>query len=160
LGRLRLSVLVCGEKLPDKCWNSDGLSRSGQDDLKIVFPRSSVLAAVSHAAALARTHHDERTRAQGVYHLFRLPAEMEAGIHRALIEMEQDSEFGDDPAAGIWDELGDLDRNTEAASEGPVDLGTLDLYQRPVDWLNIGANELDLRECHETTIGYRRSPKT
>jgi hypothetical protein len=32
----------------------------------------------------------------------------------------------------------------------------LDFYQRPDDWLEVGANDLDLRKCHETTIAYYR----
>jgi ATP-dependent Lon protease len=27
-----------------------------------------------------------------------------------------------------------------------------DIYQRPDDWLQVGANDLDLRPCLETTV--------
>jgi ATP-dependent Lon protease len=32
----------------------------------------------------------------------------------------------------------------------------LDMYQPPEDWLEVGANSLDLRKCRETTITYAR----
>lgn len=50
------------------------------------------------------------------------------------------------------------DRRIELDNGWNITLGRgLDIYQRPDDWLQIGANELDLRECHETTIGYRKA---
>jgi hypothetical protein len=127
LGRLRFSVLAAGELLPDVCWNSDGLTSAGQTDLRIIFPRTAVCAAISHAAELARGHHDQRTRASGVFHLFRLPTEMEAGMHRALVDLEQDGYFGDDPSTVMWNELGDIGGSAAEPEEGPVDLGSIDL---------------------------------
>ena len=85
LAQLRLSVLACGEALPGKCWYSDGLGKAGQTDLLTVFPRTSLVAASSHAAKLAQAHHDAVTRATGVYHLFRLPTDVEASIHHELM---------------------------------------------------------------------------
>jgi len=49
------------------------------------------------------------------------------------------------------------DRRIELDNRWIITLGRgLDIYQRPDDWLEIGANELNLRQCVETAIGYRK----
>jgi ATP-dependent Lon protease len=50
------------------------------------------------------------------------------------------------------------DRRMELDNGWVITLGRgLDFYQRPDDWLDIGANELNLRQCTETTINYRKA---
>ena len=45
------------------------------------------------------------------------------------------------------------DREIRLSSGWTVKIGRgFDIYQRPDDWLNIGANDLDLRPCLETTV--------
>lgn len=45
------------------------------------------------------------------------------------------------------------DREIRFSSGWTVKIGRgFDIYQRPDDWLNIGANDLDLRPCLETTV--------
>lgn len=124
LALLRLSVLASGEVLPDKCWDSGGLSKNGQGDLLTVFPRTSLAAAASHATKLAQAHHDAVTRATGVHHLFRLPTEVEASLHHELISAIPNDH---DINAKLWSELADLPKTEIPAQEGPVNLGTLDL---------------------------------
>jgi ATP-dependent Lon protease len=49
------------------------------------------------------------------------------------------------------------DRRIETDHGWVINLGRgLDFYQRPDDWLEVGANDLGLRKCHETTIAYYR----
>ena len=50
------------------------------------------------------------------------------------------------------------DRRIELDNGWIITLGRgLDFYQRPDDWLEIGASELNLRQCAETTINYRKA---
>lgn len=50
------------------------------------------------------------------------------------------------------------DRRIELDNSWVITLGRgLDFYQRPDDWLEIGANELNLRQCTETAINYRKA---
>jgi ATP-dependent Lon protease len=50
------------------------------------------------------------------------------------------------------------DRRIELDNGWVITLGRgLDFYQRPDDWLEIGASELNLRQCTETTVNYRKS---
>ena len=45
------------------------------------------------------------------------------------------------------------DREIRLSTGWTVKIGRgFDIYQRPDDWLNIGANDLDLRPCLETTV--------
>jgi hypothetical protein len=129
LAHLRLFVLAAGESMPEKHWDSDGLSQTNQNDLLMVFPRTSLVAAATHAGKLAQAHHDERTRASGVYHLFRLPTELEAGIHQELLHnMPNDMDL----ETSLWSGLEHLPKQSAAAQEGPINLGELDL-KKPKD---------------------------
>jgi hypothetical protein len=124
LARLRLSVLAAGEALPDKYWDSKGLSASGQGDLKMVFPRTSLIAAMTHANELARAHHDKQTRASGVYHLFRLPTVIETAIHHEMIESIPNDY---DVQANLWSEIDDLPKAEAQPEAGSINLNSLDL---------------------------------
>ena len=45
------------------------------------------------------------------------------------------------------------DREVRLSSGWTVKIGRgFDFYQRPDDWLQVGANDLDLRPCLETTV--------
>ena len=123
LAKLRFSVLVAGEMQPELWWSSNGLSQEGQSDLSIIFPRTSINAAMEHASELARLHHDERTRAVGVYHLFRLPTEIQSALHRTSIQLEQDGFFGADPRVQMWSDFPGISTSPTKAQEGPIDLG-------------------------------------
>jgi hypothetical protein len=124
LARLRLSVLAAGEALPDKYWDSKGLSTTGQGDLIAIFPRTSLLAAMTHATELARAHHDKQTRASGVYHLFRLPTDIETAIHHEMIESIPNDY---DVQTNLWSEIDELPKTDVEAEEGSINLNTLDL---------------------------------
>lgn len=124
LAQLRLSVLACGEALPGKCWDSDGLGKAGQADLLTIFPRTSLVGASSHAAKLAQAHHDAVTRASGVFHLFRLPTDVEASIHHELMTSISNDH---DVKGKLWSVMDDLPKSEVSAQEGPVNLGEIKL---------------------------------
>ena len=45
------------------------------------------------------------------------------------------------------------DREVFLSSGWSVKIGRgFDIYQRPDDWLTVGANDLDLRQCLETNV--------
>ena len=50
------------------------------------------------------------------------------------------------------------DRRIELNNDWTITLGRgLDIYQRPDSWMDIGANDLDLRQCQETNIVYTKT---
>jgi len=61
-----------------------------------------------------------------VYHLFRLPIDIESAIHREMIHSIPNDL---DVQANLWSELTDLPKGDASAEEGPVDLGELNLSE-------------------------------
>lgn len=122
---LRLSILTKGESLPSIYWDSKGLNPTAQSDLSYIFPRTSYIASLTHAKELARAHHDATTREFGVYHLFRLPTEMESEIHSYLLANtdQLDSHIP-------FSELDSLPEVNISKFEGAVDLGEVDLSSK------------------------------
>lgn len=150
LAHLRLFVLAAGESMPEKHWDSDGLSQTGQNDLLMIFPRTSLTAAATHAGKLAQAHHDERTRASGVYHLFRLPTEVESAIHQEILHhIPNDMDL----ETSLWSELEHLPKQSAAAQEGPVNLGELDL-NKPKDIAKLAFTYKSAVDAGFSTIPY------
>lgn len=86
IARLRTCVAFLGEKDQQNWWPSSFLSRSGEAFLNPVFPKTSILARVSGAGAAAQAAHDEHIGVGDVFHLFRLPENVEHDISQSLIK--------------------------------------------------------------------------
>lgn len=85
---LRLAVGYLGEQDCHGWWPSAFLGASSKPFLSPVFPKTTVLAqcrGVTHAAARV---HDERIGVGSVFHLFRLPEDIEQALHRLLEQQE------------------------------------------------------------------------
>jgi hypothetical protein len=85
---LRLMVGFLGEQQQAGWWSSAFLGASSKPFLSPVFPKTTVLAqcrGVTHAAARV---HDERIGVGSVFHLFRLPEDIEQAVHRLLEQQE------------------------------------------------------------------------
>jgi hypothetical protein len=128
LAILRLLVLKLGETQPSIWWNSTGLQKAGQDDLKFLFPRTAINAALKHAQSLAQSKHDASTRAQGVRHLFRLPVGLEVTLHQTLLDLETTGKLEPLLESLGWDAIQGVTYESLPAQEGPVNLGTLDIH--------------------------------
>ena len=125
LALLRYAVLSNLEK---KSYGIDAepLSGGGQKDLQYIFPRTSLLAAVSHDTKIAEQIFDERIRDLGFYHLFRLPTFWEGQIHHVF--REPDSLLPDGESAADWiADFTSQDPDPGKGQEGAVNLGALDL---------------------------------
>ena len=88
LVNLRLVIGYLGEREQFGWWQSSFFTQGSQAFLAPLFSRTQVLAqcnGVTHAAALV---HDERIGVGSVYHLFRLPEDLEQNIHKALHEVK------------------------------------------------------------------------
>lgn len=127
LALLRYAVLSNLEK---KSYGIDAepLSGGGQKDLQYIFPRTSLLAAVSHDTKIAGQIFDERIRDLGFYHLFRLPTFWEGPIHSVFREPDRLLPDGESAIAVEW--IADFTSQASdpgKAQEGAVNLGALDL---------------------------------
>ena len=83
--KLRVCVAFMGEKEQIGWWPSSFLSRSGEAFLTPVFPKTAALARVDGASRAAQLIHDEYIGTGNVYHLFRLPENLEQAMSEALI---------------------------------------------------------------------------
>ena len=84
IAQLRSCVAFLGEKENHNWWSSSFLSSSGGSFLTPVFPKTSLLARVNGASAAAQLVHDEHIGVGNVYHLFRLPENIEHEISQSL----------------------------------------------------------------------------
>ena len=87
---------------------------------------------VSHAAAIA---HDESIGIGHVYHLFRLPEDMEQGIHQALLDSEVERVL--QSVIELKAALVHLNQSApekKPSGEGPIHVGKISDMQNPDYW--------------------------
>ncbi len=77
-----------GEKDQYGWWQSSFFIPASDAFLEPVFTRTKLLAKCNGVTAAAAIVHDERIGVGNVYHLFRLPEEMEQAIHRLLYDAD------------------------------------------------------------------------
>ncbi|HEX4053844.1 MAG TPA: BrxE family protein [Tepidisphaeraceae bacterium] len=82
--RLRAAVGFLGEQGPAKRWPSAFFAPSSRSFLSPLFPRTLVLSQLRGVIAAAARVHDERIGVGDVYHLFRLPEEIEQSTHQFM----------------------------------------------------------------------------
>ncbi len=84
LATLRAIVGYLGERGQYGWWQSSFFATGSQAFLAPIFARTQLLAQCTGVTRAAALVHDERIGIGSVYHLFRLPEDIEQGIHRLL----------------------------------------------------------------------------
>ncbi len=84
LANLRILIGYLGEKAQLGWWQSNFFSSASNAFLSPVFPRTQLLAQYSGVTRSTALVHDQRIGVGNVYHLFRLPEDMEQGVHRLI----------------------------------------------------------------------------
>jgi hypothetical protein len=125
LATLRYVVLLALEQ--KKTIESSGLSQAGQQDLQFIFPRTTKLAAISHAQTIAMRLFDERVRDRGYYHVFRFPTFWENQIHSAFRKETLSGILESTNPLEILQAYSGTDSNAANAKEGAHSLASLDL---------------------------------
>jgi hypothetical protein len=82
--RLRAAVGFLGEQGPARRWPSAFFATASRSFLSPLFPRTLVLSQLQGVIAAAARVHDERIGVGDVYHLFRLPEEIEQSTHHFM----------------------------------------------------------------------------
>src|SRR5262245_6572127 len=80
--KLRTAVAFLGERPQAKWWDSGFLNSVGFQYLTLIYPKTVASAALTAAAEAACRIHDERIGRGRIFHLFRLPPEIEDGLRR------------------------------------------------------------------------------
>jgi hypothetical protein len=88
LATKRTVIGYLGERGQFGWWQSSFFTNGSDSFLSPVFARTQFLAQYSGVSHAARLVHDERIGVGHVYHLFRLPEEMEQRIHHVLNSSE------------------------------------------------------------------------
>ena len=81
---LRAAVGFLGEKGQHDWWTSSFFSTSAATFLAPLFPRTQFLSQTAGVTSAAMRLHDDRIGVGKVFHLFRLPEDLEQSLHRIL----------------------------------------------------------------------------
>ncbi len=136
---LRLIVGGLGERKTPKWWESNFSSKTSEPFLTPVFPRSTRLAQYHALCAAAIIPHDHFIGVGKTYHLFRLPEELEQGLHETLIhQLGQPGELDLGDNGALETVLESLTERPPKNAEGPTCVGThTDLF-KPDIWRHVG----------------------
>lgn len=141
LATLRLLIGFLGEKGNFSWWESSFFVAGSKAFLAPVFPRTRLLAQHEGVTRAAALKHDDRIGVGDVCHLFRLPEDVEQGLHRVL----QDSAVQDSLATHLQNRDLALSQLIEIAgtkcetAAGPVCVGGLQDLRETSTWRTVAA---------------------
>lgn len=141
IARLRIVVGYLGERDHYAWWQSSFFAPGSRAFLQPVFGRTQLVAqcnGVTHAAAVV---HDERIGVGNVYHLFRLPEDIEQALHRVLHEQALGQRLAAACASkdAALDCLADEASTPEGTGIGPVRVGAAGDLRHPAAWHVVAA---------------------
>jgi hypothetical protein len=128
--KLRLFIGFLGEKDQFNWWASSFFSSSSNAFLDPIFRRTQLLAKCNGVTQAATLVHDEHIGVGHVYHLFRLPEDLEQGLHQFLYGKELQSIFSADTTSDLLlEKLASLSDSNLKSVQGPIRVGNIeDLY--------------------------------
>lgn len=129
-GYLRLLVGYLGEKNQGNWWSTTFFDASSKFFLAPVFTRTTRLAQYNGVREAARRLHDEQIGIGKVFHLFRLPEEIEQDLQQLIINMPDDwfaAIMSKESALAV---LRSFSEETISISEGPQLIGAFDIFYR------------------------------
>lgn len=127
-GHLRLLIGYLGEKAQANWWSTTFFDSSSRAFLEPVFSRTTRLAQYNGVREAARRLHDENIGIGGVFHLFRLPEEIEQDLQQLVINAPDEwfAEISDRDKALVT--LRDLSGESISVLEGPQSIGSLEVF--------------------------------
>lgn len=156
LATMRAIIGYLGELGQHAWWQSSFFAPASRAFLAPVFARTPVVAqcvGVTRAAALA---HDERIGVGRVYHLFRLPEDMEQSIHRALHDPDLGARITElntnrDAALAF---LREMAAPTAASGIGPTLIGEARILRTADTWRTVAGCYLRAFELGSQVFPY------
>ena len=130
IAKLRLYIGFLGEKDQFGWWASSFFTSSSNAFLEPIFGRTQLLAQCNGVTRAAALVHDERIGVGHVYHLFRLPEDLEQGLHQVLLNPGFGQTFSSDFTNTLaLEKLGNLAIEGKTLNAGPIRAGNVsDLY--------------------------------
>ena len=136
LATLRSIVGYLGEREQFGWWQSSFFTQGSSAFLSPVFTRTQLLAQCNGITRAAALVHDERIGVGNVYHLFRLPEELEQGIHQILSDTGHEKAFQE--MTGRTDSALEYLRENSTAqiqsSMGPTRVGKINSLRDQKTW--------------------------
>ena len=152
---LRLSVGLLGEQANPRWWNSTFCDSNGKAFLSPVFPRTYINAQYQGVVSAAALVHDDRIGVGNVFHLFRLPEDIEQALQTIA---------KDEINVAITDVMRDVDSATQflrgyagsaqKTSQGPVKVGHLSALRDTSVWKDVAAFYLNGFEHQRETFPF------
>ena len=138
--RLRLIVGYLGERAQFGWWATSFFERSSRLFLEPVFSKTTRLAQYHGVREAARRLHDDHVGLGNVFHLFRLPEEIEQDLHKMMQEARGDENMllALQSKDAALDALTKIASPANVAAEGPISVGKLgELYTPDVQKANV-----------------------
>lgn len=148
---IRTLVAYLGETHQKGWWASSFLGPGSRTFVSPIFAKTQLLARIHGATQAAARAHDERIGVGAVYHLFRLPEDLEQDIQQAFY----DTAHPDDTvpadrrnrleslltdAAAVTQQLHALAMPAVSSSQGPVRIGSVSDLRNPDVWTMVAAH--------------------
>lgn len=130
IAQLRIYIGFLGEKDQHNWWKSSFFSPASDAFLSPLFSRTQLLAQCNGVSRAASLLHDEHIGVGHVYHLFRLPEDMEQGLHQKLKDSSFIKEFSQPLVKeSVLNRLEENSKIFDSEDIGPVRIGAIsDLY--------------------------------
>lgn len=152
---IRVAVGLLGEQSTLRWWKSAFCGNNAKAFLAPIFPRTFVHAQCQGVVSAAALVHDDRIGVGNVFHLFRLPEDMEHRLRAAT---------GDGDTSAISEIMKDVDSATEFLSHyaggsrepspGPVKVGGLSALRNLSIWKDVAALYLGGFANHQETFPF------
>lgn len=156
LACLRTAVGFLGEKDQHGWWASSFFSTSAATFLAPLFPRTQLLSQTAGVTAAATLLHDERIGVGKVFHLFRLPEDLEQALHRIVNDAAVVGRIGalmntPDSAMQALMEIG---ATKVKASAGPAHVGDIHDLRDMATWKTVAAIYADAFNSKRQSFPY------
>lgn len=149
IAMLRLAVGYLGEKAQNAWWSSTFCGNGGTAFLAPVFPRTHMLAQYHGATVAAARVHDDRIGVGDVFHLFRLPEDMEQNLH--TLDHIDSLTTNVQTAMDFLSTYASDERNDAI---GPVNIGNLASLRDTLRWKSVAACYLNGFEQQRETYPF------
>ncbi len=138
ISNLRVFVGYLGEKDQFNWWLSSFFSPSSDAFMQPLFPRTQLLAQVTGVTQAAALQHDKFIGIGHVYHLFRLPEDLEQQLHQyfqdSTLLMEIPKKIDKAVAFHVLEEMA-IKYDDETA--GPVRVGAISALYQDQSWQSV-----------------------
>jgi hypothetical protein len=139
---LRAVVGYLGEQEQNAWWSSSFFGPGSDAFLAPVFPRTQVLAQCQGVTKAASLVHDERIGVGNVFHLFRLPEDIEQNIHRVLHQPKVCGQIATAIATvdAAISSLKTISTTLTKSGVGPTRVGSIEDLRDPTSWRFVAAH--------------------